>query len=97
MRFDWNPEKNEQIKKERGVSFEEISLLLANGQVWAVARHWNEERYPGQSIFLAPLDGYIFAIPYVKDGDIFFLKTAFPSRKLTEQYKREFGSENENA
>ena len=95
MQFDWDPKKNEQIKKERGISFEEISLLLASGQVWAVAKHWNEERYPGQRIFLVTIDGYIYAIPYVKDGDLYFLKTAFPSRKLTKHYKREIENENE--
>lgn len=96
MKFDWDPKKNEQIKKERGISFEEIAMFLAR-QVWAVSRHWNEERYPGQRIFLVPIDGYIYAIPYVKDGDVYFLKTAFPSRKLTKQYKREIESENERA
>lgn len=97
MKFDWDPKKNEQIKVERGLSFEEISRLLESGQVWAVAKHWNEERYPGQRIFLVPINGYIYAIPYVKDGDTYFLKTAFPSRKLTKQFKREIERENEKA
>ncbi len=95
MKYDWDPEKNEEIKKERGISFEEISMLLASGQVWAVSKHWKEERYPGQRIFLVPIDGYIYAIPYVTDGDVYLLKTAFPSRKLTKQYKREIENENE--
>jgi len=95
VQFDWDPEKNEQLKKERGISFEEISLLLAGGQIWAVAKHWNEEQYPQQKIFLVPIDGYILAVPYVKDGDIYFLKTAFPSRKLTKQYKKEIENEKE--
>jgi hypothetical protein len=95
VQFDWDPEKNEQLKKERGIPFEEISLLLAGGQVWAVTKHWNEDRYPGQKIFLVPIDEYIYAIPYVEDRDTYFLKTAFPSRKLTKQYNREIENEKE--
>lgn len=40
-------------------------------------------------MFLVPVKGYIYAVPFVKEGDVFFLKTAFPSRKLTKQYQQE--------
>ena len=36
MRFEWSPEKNEELKRERGISFEEIALLLGAGKLWAV-------------------------------------------------------------
>ncbi len=36
-------------------------------------------------------------LPYVKDGNVYFLNTALPSRKLTKQFKREIESENEKA
>jgi uncharacterized DUF497 family protein len=87
--FDWDPEKNEKIKRERGVSFEEIALLLGAGCVWAVTKHWNTEKYPSQRIFLIPIDGRIIAVPFVQDKNLFFLKTAFPSRKMTKLYKEE--------
>jgi uncharacterized DUF497 family protein len=92
MRFDWDPEKNESIKRERGVSFEEIALLLGSGVLWRVSDHWNQEKYPGQRVFFVPVDGYIYLVPYVLDGDTIFLKTAIPSRKAT----REFRSERED-
>jgi uncharacterized DUF497 family protein len=44
--FDWDPEKNEKLKRERGISFEEIALLLGVGCVWAITKHWNTEKYP---------------------------------------------------
>ncbi len=91
MRFEWNPEKNEELKRERGISFEEIALLLGAGKLWAVTDHWNPEKHPGQRVFLIPVGDHIFAVPYVVSGDVIFLKTAFPSRKLTKQYRQ--GSE----
>jgi len=95
MKFDWDPEKNEQLKKERGISFEEIALLLGSGFLWKVTKHWNEEQYPNQRVFLVPIDGYIHAVPFVKDGDTYFLKTAFPTRKLTKQFKKELEEKDE--
>jgi len=34
--FEWDPEKNEKIKRERGISFEEIALLLGDGRLWPI-------------------------------------------------------------
>jgi uncharacterized DUF497 family protein len=96
VKFDWDPEKNEQLKKERGVSFEEIALLLGSGKLWAVSKHWNPEKYPNQRIFLVPIDGYIFAVPFVRNEECYFLKTAFPSRKLTRQYRKELEEDEKN-
>ena len=89
VRFDWDPDKNQQLKEERGISFEEIALFLGAGLLWKVTGHWNPEKYPNQSIFLLPIDGYIFAVAFVREGEVFFLKTAFPSRKLTRIYQAE--------
>lgn len=89
VKFDWNPEKNEWLKKERGISFEEIALHLAEGHLWKVMDHPNAEKYPNQQVFLIPIDGYIHLVPFLVDGDTFFLKTAIPSRKATKDYRKE--------
>ena len=39
MKYDWNPEKNEWLKKERKVSFEDVVFHLSQGDVWKVADH----------------------------------------------------------
>jgi uncharacterized DUF497 family protein len=95
MRFEWNPQKNEELKRKRGISFEEIALLLGAGKLWAVTDHWNPEQHPGQRVFLIPAGDQIYAVPYVVSGDAIFLKTALPSRKLTRQYRQgeEIGDE----
>ncbi len=89
MNFEWDSEKNRELMQERGISFEEIVLLLGSGILWKVAVHWNQENYPNQSVFLIPINGYIQVVPFVRDGETFFLKTIFPSRKLTRIYKAE--------
>jgi uncharacterized DUF497 family protein len=95
MKFDWDPEKNEWLKQERSISFEEIALLLGNGILWRVSDHWNQEKYPGQKVFFVPVDDYIYLVPYVVDKDIIFLKTAIPSRKATKEYLKELEEKNE--
>ena len=85
MRFDWDSEKNEWLRKERNISFEDIALLLAAGKLWKTADHPNPEKYPNQRVFLIPIDGYIFFVPFVTENDTIFLKTAFPPPKSNER------------
>jgi len=89
VRFDWDIEKNERLKKERNISFEDIALLLAAGKLWKTADHPNPEKYPNQRVFLVPIDGYIFFVPFVMENETIFLKTAFPHRKATRDYLKE--------
>jgi uncharacterized DUF497 family protein len=95
VNFDWNPEKNEWLKDERGISFEEIALLLSNGILWKRTKHPNQKEYPNQEVFLIPIDNYIYFVPYVIDGETIFLKTAFPQRKATKDYLKQQGIDNE--
>ena len=89
MQFDWNPEKNEWLKKNRKISFEEIALLLAEGKLWKVADHPNQKKYQNQKVFLIPIDDYIYFVPYVLEKEVIFVKTAFPHRKATGDYLQE--------
>ena len=89
MHFDWNPEKNEWLKKERKISLEEITLLLANGKLWKVADLPNLKKYPYQQIFLMPIEDYIYFVPFALENDVIFLKTAFPYRGATKDYLNE--------
>ena len=89
MQFDWNPEKNEWLKRNRKVYFEEIALLLAEGQLWKVADHPNQKKYQNQKVFLIPIDDYIYFVPYVLEKEVIFLKKAFPHRKATGDYLQE--------
>ena len=84
--FRWNHEKNEQLKVEREVSFEEIVLALEGDGLLDILQHPNESKYPKQRILVVSLDGYIYLVPFVEEADYNFLKTIIPSRKATRDY-----------
>lgn len=84
--FRWNHEKNEALKIERNISFEEIVLAVEADGLLDQLRHPNPEKYTNQSILVVALDGYVYLVPYVEEPDYFFLKTVIPSRKATRDY-----------
>jgi hypothetical protein len=84
--FRWNHEKNEALKIERSISFEEVVLAIEADGLLDELRHPNPEKYPNQSVFVVALDGYVYLVPYVVESDYYFLKTVIPSRKATRDY-----------
>ena len=82
----WNEEKNEVLKEERGISFEEILFHIRRGDVLDILEHPNPERYSGQRVFVVDVDGYAYLVPFVEDAQVVFLKTIIPSRKATKRY-----------
>ena len=82
--FRWNHEKNETLKQERSISFEEIVLAIESGGLLDELKHPNKDKYPNQLV--VGLDGYAYLVPYVEEIQYFFLKTVIPSRKATKNY-----------
>jgi len=87
--FDWNDEKNEILKKTRGVSFELVQLAIASGDLNARLKHPNPEKYPNQKVFLVKIEDYIYSVPYIEDDEKIFLKTIIPNSKATKKYSGE--------
>ncbi len=85
--FDWSMAKNQMLIEERGISFERVVAAIEQGLLVDVVEHPNQEKYPGQSIYVVEVDRYIYLVPFVtgEDGDR-FLKTIIPSRKATKDY-----------
>ena len=84
--FDWNDEKNELLKKERGSSFEQVELAIATGDLLDRVRHPNQTKYPNQKVFLVRIEDYVYSVPYVEDEESIFLKTIIPTSKATKKY-----------
>lgn len=80
--LEWDVEKNERLKKERGISFEEIALCIESGRLLGIEEH---PVRPNQKIYILEMDGYAVVVPFVEDSRKIFLKTAFPSRKYTKK------------
>jgi uncharacterized DUF497 family protein len=84
--FAWDEAKNEKLKAERGIGFEEIVFLIGRGQLLDTLEHPNQERYAGQRIFVVQREDYVYLVPFVEDDRQIALKTIIPSRKATKKY-----------
>jgi hypothetical protein len=87
--FRWDNEKNEWLKQNRGVCFEEVVILMEREDVLETIEHPNQDKYPGQKIAIIRIENYACLVPYIQESDEIFLKTIIPSRKATNKYVRE--------
>jgi len=81
-------EKNELLKEQRNISFEDVVLALESGKLLDDIEHPNKEKYPNQNIFiiLIEIKNYVHLVPYVEDDTSIFLKTIIPSRQMNKKY-----------
>lgn len=86
--FQWNPEKNSQLLRDRKITFETVVAAIEGGQLIDIVAHPNLVRYPNQRMFIVKMDNYVYLVPFVEDEASIFLKTIIPSRKMTKQYLR---------
>ncbi|MBN2016843.1 MAG: BrnT family toxin [Candidatus Cloacimonetes bacterium] len=84
--FSWNEKKNEQLKAERKISFEEIVVQIENDKILDIVEHPNREKYPDQKVMIIECNRYAYLVPYVEKEEEIFLKTIIPSRKATKLY-----------
>ena len=81
------------MKKERGISFEEIVFHIERGDILDILEHPNKDKYLGQKIFVIDVEGYAYLVPFLETEDEVVLKTIIPSRKATKRY---LGGENKD-
>jgi len=86
----YNYEKNELLKKERGIGFEDVILSLENGDLLDDISHPNKEKYPNQDIFIIfiRIKDYVCLVPYVETETEIFLKTIITSKKMNKKYSK---------
>jgi uncharacterized DUF497 family protein len=89
MKFEWNPDKNEQLKRERNISFEQILFHLSQGDLWKIADHPDQKKYPRKKNYFVIVEDYIYQVPFVTEDECVFLKTIIPNRKATRDYRLE--------
>ena len=84
--FRWNHKKNEHLKAERNISFEEVVLAIEADGLLDILRHSNPGKYPNQHVFVVVIEQYVYLVPFVEEAEYYFLKTIIPSRKATRDY-----------
>ena len=84
--FTWDNSKNEKLRAERGISFEEVVFHIERGDILDVLDHPNQERYRGQRVIVVQIDDYAYLVLCVDEDESVVLKTIIPSRKATRKY-----------
>jgi len=81
MNIRWSENKNELLKRDRGISFEEVVEIIQSGDELDIIPY---PKRSNQRIIVVRIHDY--AVPFVEDESGIFLKTIFPSRTLNSQY-----------
>ena len=84
--YKWNKDKNERLKIERNISFEQITMHIKRGDVLDIVAHPNQKKYPGQQLLVVGINNYAYLVPFIENENGKFLKTIIPSRKATRDY-----------
>jgi len=90
----FNEEKNQLLKATRGIGFEDILGLIKEKKLLDNIVH-PSKNHPRQRLYVVEVKGYAYAVSYIinTEKQEIFLKTIYPSRILTKQYKK--GGEHE--
>ena len=91
----WDDAKNERLRRERGISFDDVKYRLASGDLLDDIPNPNQERYPGQRLYIIRINNLAWAVPYRQTGRYVFLYTAYPSQKFTRIHRGQLGGDNE--
>jgi uncharacterized DUF497 family protein len=82
MEFSFDSSKNDLLRRKRGVTFPMVIEAIAEKGILLNFDHPNRKKYPNQKVFVIELGGYAYCVPYVVQGDTWFLKTIYPSRRF---------------
>lgn len=86
MQYSYNLEKDKILRETRGFGFENIISAIGDGNLIAVEKHSNNEKYSHQNILYVRMSDGIYAIPSVINGEEIFFKTAYRSRVATKRF-----------
>jgi uncharacterized DUF497 family protein len=82
MEFAFDSSKNDLLRRKRGVTFPMVIEAIAEKGILLNFDHPNQQKYPNQKVLVVELGGYAYCVPYVIQGDTWFLKTIYPSRRF---------------
>lgn len=84
--YTWYDDKNERLKQERGLSFEDVVYHIEHGGLPAEVPHPNRDLHPGELLYIVRIGDYAYEVPFYRIGDVEIFMTAYPSRKATRDY-----------
>ncbi len=81
MEFAFDSKKNDLLLQKRGVSFPMVIEAISEAGI-LLNFDPNQIRYPSQKVLVVEMKGYVYCVPYVIQGETWFLKTIYPSRRF---------------
>ena len=84
--YTWDADKNEWLRRNRGLSFYDVVYHLEHGGFLADILHPNQTRHPEERLYIINIEGYAYEVPFYRTGNIETLMTAYPSRKYTREH-----------
>ena len=86
--YTWDADKNEWLRRNRGLSFDDVVYHLEHGGFLDDVPHPSQQLHPGQRLYIIRIGNYAYEVPFYRDGDVESLRTLYPSRKYTSAYLR---------
>ena len=86
---EFSEEKNLLLIETRKIGFEDVIKAVEKKEILDDLKHENK-KFAHQRILIIKRAEYVYAVPYVIDQKrkVIFLKTIYPSRVLTNKYKK---------
>jgi hypothetical protein len=84
--FKWNPDKNDWLKANRQLCFEDIVFNIEQGNISDIIENPNQKQYKGQKIYLIEINKYVYMVPYFEDVEGNYLIIIIPRRKMAKKY-----------
>ena len=93
--YVWNPGKDEWLRRARGLSFDDVKYHLTFSEPLGDIQNPNQERYPGQRLYIIRINNLAWVVPYRRTARYVFLYTAYPSEKFTRIYRDQLRGDDE--
>jgi uncharacterized DUF497 family protein len=89
MYFTWDTGKNEKLKAQRNITFEDIVIGIINNNVLDILEHPDPIKYPEQKLYIIKHNDYVYVVPAIISEKEIRLITIFQSRKFNKMYNKE--------
>jgi uncharacterized DUF497 family protein len=70
----WDNAKNEKLRAERGISFEDVVFHIERGDILDIVEHPNQDRYRGERVTIVQVGDYAYLVPCLHEDECVVLK-----------------------
>lgn len=93
--YVWDSAKDAWLQQVRRISFDDVKYHLTSREPLGDIQNPNQERYPGQRLYIIRINNLAWVVPYRRTARYVFLYTAYPSEKFTRMYREQLGGDDE--